>query len=99
MTPSALACVPTLITDEMNAALCANTDCNFEESEVTMALHQMAPLKAPGPDGMSPLFYQHFWGTINTDVIFFHFDVVEFKYLTSTLKSYLYNSYPKGQFS
>lgn len=70
MTPSALACVPTLITDEMNAALCANTDCNFEESEVTMALHQMAPLKAPGPDGMSPLFYQHFWGTINTDVIF-----------------------------
>ena len=28
----------------------------------------MAPLKALGPDGMPPLFYQHFWGTVNHDV-------------------------------
>ena len=53
VTPSILECVPTLIIEEMNEALC----CKFEESEVTKALHQMMPLKAPGLDGMPPLFY------------------------------------------
>lgn len=35
----------------------------FHEGEVRKALKQMYPLKAPGLDGMSPLFYQHFWST------------------------------------
>lgn len=51
-----LAYVPSAITDEMNDSLC----CDFVESEVYVALNQMAPLKALGPDGMPPLFYQHF---------------------------------------
>ncbi|XP_075659063.1 uncharacterized protein LOC142628921 [Castanea sativa] len=37
----------------------------FMEWEIQEALNQMAPLKAPGPDGMPPLFYQHFWGIMN----------------------------------
>ena len=28
----------------------------------------MAPLKAPGSDGTPPLFYQHFWSTVNHDI-------------------------------
>ena len=35
----------------------------FVESEVKGALKQMYPLKAPGSDGMPPLFFQHFWST------------------------------------
>ena len=48
--------VPTMIDEEMNAALCKD----FEAWEVNSALKQMSPLKAPGPDGMPLLFYQHF---------------------------------------
>ena len=55
-----LDCVPSVIIEEMNSFLSRE----FEESEVATALQQMAPLKAPGPDGMPPLFYQHFWGTV-----------------------------------
>ena len=28
----------------------------------------MAPLKAPGPDGMPPIFYQHYWKKIGDEV-------------------------------
>lgn len=41
----------------------------FLEHEVTTALKQMAPLKAPGPDGMPLLFYQHFWQMVDHHVI------------------------------
>ena len=35
----------------------------FVESEVKGVLKQMYSLKAPGPDGIPPLFFQHFWST------------------------------------
>ena len=44
---------------EMNADLAHE----FHEGEVRKALKQMYPLKTPSPDGMPPLFYQHFWST------------------------------------
>ena len=48
----------------VNEILCRE----FEASEVATTLKEMVPLKAPGPDGMPPLFYQHFWSTVNHDV-------------------------------
>ena len=53
---SILDCVPTVIDEEMNESLCRG----FKASEVAIALQEMAPLKAPGLDGMPRLFYQHF---------------------------------------
>ena len=48
-----LDCVPIVIDEKMNESLCRE----FEACEVANALQQMAPLKAPGSDGMPPLFY------------------------------------------
>ena len=36
--------------------------------EVDNAIKQMGSLKAPGLDGMSPIFYQTFWDSIGTNV-------------------------------
>ena len=56
----ALEATPLVITAEMNNEL----STPFQRSEVDLALKQMNPLKAPGPDGMPPLFFQQFWPTI-----------------------------------
>ena len=41
---------------------------DFHADEVLQALKQMAPLMAPGPDGMSPIFYKSFWHIVGNDV-------------------------------
>ncbi|XP_019189974.1 PREDICTED: uncharacterized protein LOC109184427 [Ipomoea nil] len=40
----------------------------FDVIEVKNALFSMFPDKAPGPDGMNPGFYQHFWDVVGGDV-------------------------------
>ena len=45
-----------VVSANMNAGLIEE----FTRLEVETALKQMAPLKAPGPDGMPPLFFQHY---------------------------------------
>lgn len=48
-----------------------NFDLNrpFLAEEVQRVLHQMAPLIAPGMDGMPPIFYKSFWHIVGNDVI------------------------------
>jgi hypothetical protein len=41
----------------------------FTEEEVFDAISQMEHNKAPGPDGFSAEFYQHFWDTVKTDLM------------------------------
>ena len=41
---------------------------DFQACEVKEALNQMAPLTAPSPDGMSPIFYKSFWHIVGEDV-------------------------------
>ena len=55
--------VPT-VTEEMNNSL----KKPYTAEEVLKALHHMAPLTAPGPDGMSPIFYKSFWHIVGIDV-------------------------------
>lgn len=44
------------ITEEMNDSLLLE----FTAAEVHTTIFQMAPLKAPGPDGLPPLFYHQY---------------------------------------
>lgn len=53
------------VTDRMNSSLLRT----FNAQEVEKALKQMYPLKAPGPDGMPPLYYQQFWPTVKSIII------------------------------
>lgn len=41
----------------------------FTEDEVSKALFQMDPSKAPGPNGLSAAFFQQFWNIIKDDVL------------------------------
>ncbi|XP_024172251.1 uncharacterized protein LOC112178325 [Rosa chinensis] len=53
------------VTAEMNADLCAP----YSAAEIKTALFQMYPTKAPGPDGMPPLFFQKYWEIVGSDVV------------------------------
>ena len=48
--------IPSTITDHMNG----NLTRPVEEYEIKVAIFSMNPNKAPGPDGMTPLFFSTF---------------------------------------
>jgi hypothetical protein len=54
-----------LVDAEMNEKLCAA----FSEKEISDALFQIGPLKAPGPDGFPARFLQQNWDLLREDII------------------------------
>ena len=56
--------VEPVVSDEMRAAL-ANP---YISEEFGVAIRDMARLKAPGPDGMPPLFFQTYWIDVGMDI-------------------------------
>lgn len=64
--------VPEVVTPQMNEYLTKEVT----EEEVKKALLSLNPEKAPGPDGMTALFFQRFWEVVRCD-------------LTKTVKSFL----------
>ena len=62
-----------------------------QEWEVEITLKQMAPMKVPDPDhGLAPLFYPHFWPTIDGDVTSSILFWAQHRYITLTCKPYFY---------
>ena len=53
------------ISDSMNEDLCRD----FTPEEISDALFQMRPLKAPGPDGFPARFFQRHWEVVKDAVI------------------------------
>lgn len=54
-----------MVSQGMNEAL----EKDFTEKEISDALFQIGPLKAPGPDGFHARFYQRNWGIIKGEVV------------------------------
>lgn len=59
-----LECVPRTITDVHNNILLEPVS----DSEVKQAIFSMHPDKAPGPDGMTPAFYQKHWAVVGNEI-------------------------------
>ena len=53
-----------MVTEEMAQSLVRP----YTEEGIRIALFQMHPSKATGPDGMSPFFFQKFWHIVGHDV-------------------------------
>lgn len=53
------------VSPDMNDKLCAP----FTDKEISDALFQIGPLKAPGPDGFPARFFQWHWGILKDEVI------------------------------
>ena len=56
--------VDSVVTPAMNSDLL----WPFSHEEIKHSLFQMHPSKAPGPDGMTVLFFQKFWHVVGLDV-------------------------------
>jgi hypothetical protein len=52
------------ISEEMNHDLCKD----FSDDEISDALFQIGPIKAPGPDGLPSRFFQRNWASLKQDV-------------------------------
>jgi hypothetical protein len=53
-----------VISEEVNETLCRP----FSELEISDAIFQIGPLKAPGPDGFPARFYQRNWGILKYEI-------------------------------
>ncbi|KAK9987796.1 hypothetical protein SO802_028035 [Lithocarpus litseifolius] len=62
---ASLSSITPRVSPEMNEELLAE----FKAEEVWHALKQMHPTKAPGPDGMSPIFFKHYWSIVGPEAV------------------------------
>ncbi|XP_073124282.1 uncharacterized protein [Henckelia pumila] len=67
----------------------------YEDQEVWAALRSMNKDKSPGPDGMNPGFYQHFWEITGPHVTTAYLDFLNNGYLSDDINDTLIALIPK----
>lgn len=83
--------IPTTVTADINQMLLRP----FVANEVLAALQSMCPDKSPGSDGMSAMFYQHYWDHIGTDVTTVVLGVLNEGHDMSKLNTFIITLIPK----
>lgn len=53
----------------------------LSDPEITRAIKSFSPMKAPGPDGIQPIFFQRYWEIVKSKVMKFYHNT----FLTSTM--------------
>ena len=66
--PSAIDNVTQLVSPTITPDMNVNLLLPFSSEEIKFAFFQMHPSKAPGPDGMTALFFQKYWHIMGLDV-------------------------------
>ncbi|CAN1153918.1 LINE-1 retrotransposable element ORF2 protein [Linum perenne] len=56
---------PTVVSPQMNMELMAE----LIDEEIRLTVFSIGPTQAPGPDGLTSLFFQRYWQIIASDVI------------------------------
>ncbi|KAL0395298.1 UNVERIFIED_CONTAM: putative mitochondrial protein [Sesamum latifolium] len=77
--------MPARVSENMNDTLIQP----FSADEVKLAISQMYPYKSPGPDGMSPIFYQKYWHIVGSEVTSFILDFLNHRHF-DTMFNYTY---------
>lgn len=65
------------------------------EADITRALFSFQPLKAPGPDGLHPIFFQKFWDVVKPSVCNLIFDIFATAEIPSALNETFLALIPK----
>ena len=83
--PSNFSAMMEAIQPKISEAMNSRLTGEFQAEEVYRALKQMYPLKAPCPNGMPPLFFQHFWPMVGrivtkTDLDFLNLGIIPPKF-------------------
>jgi hypothetical protein len=66
--PQDIAACTDAVESRLTSTLKNGLTAPYTEAEIHRALMQMAPIKAPGPDGFSAEFYQQQWSTVGPEV-------------------------------
>lgn len=79
------------VTTNMNKELLKE----FTKDEVKVTLDQMHPIKSPGPNGMSPIFFQQYWYIVGDSVCSTMLQAFQLGMLPSSLNHTFISLMPK----